>query len=261
MTPKTIVGLVIGLFAFIALLIINPFVKVGAGERGVVLEWGAVTDRVLDEGIHWVMPIKDKVVKMDVTIQKEDETATASSKDLQNVTSNISINYRLDSSHVHTLYQELKKEYSGRVIDPAIQEFIKKTTANYTAEELITRRDEVKNDIRTALTDNLAKNHIIVEDVFITDFQFSKSFNNAIEAKVTAEQKALEAKNKLEQVKFEAEQKVATAEAEAEAIRIQAQAITQQGGKDFVQLRAIEKWNGQLPQQFVPGSAVPFLSL
>ena len=245
----------------IGFAILNPLTIISAGERGVVMEWGAVTDKILDEGPHWVTPIKYNVVKMDVTIQKEERGASASSKDLQVVTSKVTINYTLDPLKVNTLYQNLRKDYSNRIISPAIEEFIKKTTAHYTAEELITQREQVKEDLRQALTENLAKNHIIVDDIFITDFDFSDEFNKSIEAKVTAEQRALEEKNKLEQIKYQAEQKIATAEAEARAIEIQANAINSQGGEDYVSLKAVEKWNGILPTNFVPGSAIPFLNI
>jgi len=253
---------IIGLVIIIALIIMmNPIAIVSAGERGVVLNWGAVSDTVLDEGIHFRIPVMQKIIKMDVTTQKEEQSATASSKDLQIVSTKVAVNYILNPDNTNKIYQKLRKEYNMRVISPTIEEYIKKTTAKYTAEELITKRQEVKEDLRQSITESLSKNDIMVEDIFITDFNFSNQFNAAIESKVTAEQSALEAQNKLEQVKFEAEQKVAKATADAEAIRIQAQAITQAGGKDYVQLQAIEKWDGKLPQQFVPGSAIPFLNL
>ena len=258
---KGVIAFVIAMIALIAFLILNPIVKIHPGERGVVIQLGAVQDNILNEGIHWVTPIIQKVVKMDVTIQKEEKGASAASKDLQIVTSKVAINYHLDPSKVNRLYQTLRRDYSDRVISPAIEEFVKKITAQYTAEELVTKREEVKQDLKVALTENLGTNGIMVDDIFITDFDFSDQFNSSIEAKVTAEQKALEAQNKLEQVKFEAEQRVATAQAEAEAIRIQARAVTQQGGKDYVQLKAIEKWDGKLPQQFIPGMTVPFLNV
>ena len=261
MQKKYIVGAVIFVLALMAFSVLNPIVRITAGQRGVVLQWGAVSDRILDEGIHWLMPIRDEVEKMDVKIQKEEKGATASSKDLQTVTSKVAINYHLDAKKVNTLWQEVGKYYSNRIIAPAIEEFVKKTTAKYTAEQLITKREDVKADLKMALVENLSKNNIIVDDIFITDFQFSDKFNQAVEAKVTAEQRALESKNKLEQVKFEAEQKIAKAKADAESIRIQAQAITQQGGKDYVQLQAIEKWDGKLPTQMIPNGTVPFLDL
>jgi len=258
---KAIVATIIAVVAVIVFLIVNPFVKVGAGQRGVVLKWGAVQATILDEGIHWITPLSKKVKKMDVTIQVEEAKATASSKDLQTVNSEVTINYHLDADKVNVIYQDLKKDYSKRIIEPAIQEFIKKATAQYTAEEVITKRENVKEDLKNALIENLSKNNIIVDDIFITDFRFSESFDSAIEAKVTAEQSALEAQNKLEQVKFEAAQRVAKAEAEAMAIKIQAGAIAKQGGKDYVALKAIEKWNGILPAQMIPNATLPFINL
>jgi regulator of protease activity HflC (stomatin/prohibitin superfamily) len=254
-----IVGIIIAVIVVIFLL--NPFVIVNAGERGVVLNWGAVSDTILDEGIHIRIPVMQKVTKMDVKVQKEERGASASSKDLQIVTSKVAINYHLDPTKVNQLWQEVGYDYSNRIISPAIEEFVKKTTAYYTAEELITKREDIKNDLRTAITENLLKNNIVVDDLFITSFDFSDGFNKAIEAKVTAEQNALKAKNDLERVKMEAEQKVTRAKADAESIRIQAQAITQQGGKDYVQLQAIEQWDGKLPSSMIPGGSVPFLNV
>jgi len=261
MDKKIIIGAIIFILALGAFSVLNPIVRITAGQRGVVLNWGAVSDRILDEGIHWLMPVRDEVAKLDVKIQKEEKGATASSKDLQTVTSRVAINYHLDAKKVNKLWQEVGKDYSNRIIAPAIEEFVKKITAKYTAEQLITKREDVKADLKKAITENLVKNSIIVDDIFITDFKFSAKFNQAIEAKVTAEQRALESKNKLEQVKYEAEQKVAQATAEAKAIQIKAQAVTQQGGKDYVQLQAIEKWDGKLPTQMIPGATVPFLNL
>lgn len=260
---KGIVAFIIVIFAFITLLVINPIVKIDAGERGVLQKWGAIdaNKEPLTPGIHWKMPIRDNIVKMDVRTQKEEQGASASSKDLQIVTSKVAINYHLDLEKVHILYEKLKKDYSNKVITPAIEEFMKKTTAQFTAEELITKREDVKTKLKVAITENLIKNYIVVEDVFITDFDFSEEFNKAIENKVTAEQRALEEKNKLEQIKFQAEQKITTAEAEARAIEIQAKAINSQGGEDYVQLQAVAKWNGVLPTQIVPNGTVPFINL
>lgn len=260
-TPKIIIGTIATLIVILVLLTLSPFVKIDAGERGVVLNWGAVSDTILDEGIHWRIPIQQEIIKMDVTTQVEESGTSAASKDLQIVTTKVAINYELDALRVNSIYQKLRKEYSKRIVAPTIEELIKKTTAKFTAEELVTRREDVKQDLKLNITESLASNSIVVKDIFITDFAFSKQFDEAIEAKVTAEQRALEAKNKLEQVKFEAEQRVAQAQAEAEAIKIQAQAVTQQGGKDYVQLKAIEKWNGNLPTQMIPGGTVPFLNL
>lgn len=258
---KKFIFIPISIVVLIVILLINPIVTVGAGKRGVVTRWGAVQDRILGEGISLVAPIADNVVKMDVKTQKEEREASSASKDLQAVNTTVAINYRLDPTKVNKIYQSVGNDYAVKIIDPAIQEYIKSATSKYTAEELITKREQVKEYLQTHLKENLAKNDILLEDVFITDFKFSDSFDKAIESKVTAEQRALESKNKLEQVKFEAEQQIATAKAEAESIRIKAQAVTQQGGADYVKLQAIQKWDGKLPVQMIPGSAVPFIDL
>lgn len=258
---KLIAGIVIVFVALMAFLILNPFVKISAGERGVVLRWGAVQDEILGEGIHWITPIAKSVKELDVKIQKEQVSASAASKDLQTVTTVLALNYHLIPDKVNRLWQNVGESYKERIIDPAIQEAVKAVTAKYTAEELVTKRSIVKDDVKAVLAERLQKEFINVDDVSIVNFDFSDQFNKAIEAKVTAEQNALAAKNKLEQVKFEADQRITQAKAEAEAIRIQAQAITQQGGRDYVDLKAIEKWNGQLPAQMIPGSSVPFINL
>lgn len=245
MTPKSIIALIAFFFGVIILIVINPLVIISAGERGVVLTWGAVEDKILSEGIHWVTPIAQDVEKLDVKTQKEEVEVSAASKDLQNVSSKIALNYHLQEDKVNQLWQKIGKDYKSRIIDPAIQESMKAITAKYTAEELITKREQVKEEAKANLRERLATEYINVDELSIVNFSFSPEFDKAIESKVRAEQDALAQKNVLEQRKYEAEQVVVAAKAEAEAIRIKAAAITQQGGKDYVDLQRINKWNGQ----------------
>jgi len=258
---KKIFAGVVAVVALIAFLILNPIIIIRAGYRGVILDWGAVSNRVLDEGIHWVIPIKQSVQKVDVSIQKVSKDVSAASKDLQTVHAKIALNYRPDPLKVNSVYQNFRHEYADRVVAPTIEEYTKKTTAHYTAEELITKRELVKSDLKKSITEALATSGLAAIDVFMTDFDFSKDFNQSIEAKVRAEQMALQEKNNLEAIKFKAQQIVATAEANAKAIKISAEAINSTGGRDYVQLQAITKWDGKLPVQMVPGGAVPFLNL
>ena len=246
---------------FLVLIALNPFVVVSAGHRGVVMNWGAVSEEIYGEGLHWRTPIVQSVAIIDVQIQKEEVEAGGASKDLQELNTIVALNYHLEPSTVNTLYQNIGVGYSAKIIDPAIQEAVKAATAKYTAEEAITKRSQVKEDIKQLLRERLAKEFIIVDELSVKDFDFSQSFNEAIEAKVTAEQEALQAKNVLEKVKFQAEQRIAQATAEAEAIRIQAESISKQGGDNYVQMKAIEKWDGKLPEQMIPGAAVPFIDL
>lgn len=258
---KVIIGAVIAFIALIVFMSINPLVIVHPGQRGVVIRLGAVLDNILDEGVHFIMPITESVKIMNVQIQKIDVEAEASSKDLQMVHTKVTLNYHYDPTKVNKIYQTLSDGADTRVIGPAIQEYMKKSTAMFTAEELVTKRELVKDDFHKSLASALSVNNIIVDNTFITNFEFSKAFNEAIEQKVTAEQNALMEKNNLQKVKYESEQRVNRAEAEARAIAIQAKAVTSQGGKDYVQLKAIEKWDGHLPTQMVPGSSVPFIDL
>lgn len=243
MSAKSITSLVIGVVVIGLILLLNPFVQVSAGERAVVTHFGAVSGE-LGPGIHFLAPITSGAVVMNVQTQKEQTTAGASSKDLQQVSAEIAVNYNVDPSKVSDLYTKVGTGYKSTIIDPAIQEVVKQVTANYTAEELITKRTQVTSDMQTALTEKLTPNDIIVTAVNVTNFDFSPTFNQAVEAKVTAQQNAQAAQNKLVQVQAEAAQTVAKAQADAEAIKIQAAAINSQGGADYVLLQQINKWNG-----------------
>lgn len=249
---------VVAIMAVIIVIIAWPFGIVGAGERGVLLRWGAVTDKVVGEGLYVLVPVMDRVVLMDVKIQKEEVVATAASKDLQTVNSKVALNYHVDPEKVAEIYQDIGVDYRVRLIDPALQESVKSTTAKYTAEELITKREQVRDDIRSHLVEKLEPRGILIDDFNIVDFQFSAAFDQAIELKVTAEQSALAAKNKLEQIKFEAEQKIAEARGKAEALRIESAAL--QSSPQILELRALEKWDGKLPAVMGDGST-PFVDV
>ena len=248
---------VIIVIAVIVMIVNSPFGTVGAGERGVQLRFGAVTGKVFDEGLYFRIPFIEHVQKMDVRIQKDEVAASAASKDLQIVTSKIALNYHLDPDAVNIVWQEVGKNYNSRIIAPSIQEAVKAESAKFTAEELITKREEVKEKIKANLAVRLLKRSIIVDEFNIIDFEFSAAFNTAIEAKVTAEQLKLKADRDLERIVIEAEQKVADAIGKAEAIRIEAVALRQ--NPQVVELRWIEKWDGKVPLYW--GEASPFIGI
>lgn len=254
---KVIIVLVV---IFVVILVLNPFVIVGAGERGVVLTFGAVQKAVFDEGLHLRIPMVQKIIKVDVRVQKSQVDAESVSKDLQDTHSTIAINYHAIPNMAGWIYQNLGVQYKERIIDPAVQEVVKAVTAKYTAVELITQREKVRSEIKDSLKQRLAGYNIGVDDFSIINFKFSQQFTQAIESKQTAEQFALKAQRDLERIKIEAEQKVTQAKAEAEALRLQKANIT----PELVSLRqieasmkAIEKWDGHLPK--VTGGAIPFI--
>lgn len=248
----------VALLVILIIFIMFPFAKVNTGEKGLVTHFGAFNGQVIGQGLHYRTPIYTHIVKMNVQVQAVSVEASAASKDLNNVATVLTLNFHVDPDRVGLLYQNIGTDYPNKVIAPALQEAIKATTAKYTAEELITKREAVKSDALVVLRERLAKSYIIVDDLSITNFDFSASFNAAIEAKVTAEQDALASKNKLEQVKYEAQQQIETAKASAESIKIQAQALAQ--NQELVKLKAVEKWNGVLPQ-YMMGNATPFIDL
>lgn len=255
---------IIGVVTVFLLLMLNPFVVIGAGERGVVLNFGAVQKEVLDEGLHVRIPIMQKIVIMNVQVQKGEGQGDAASKDLQQVTTNVAVNYHLDPKKVAEVYQKIGTfdAVGDRIILPAVSESVKAATAQYTAEELISKRQEVREKIRQHLLIRLAVYGVIIDDFSIVNFAFSREFNNAIESKTTAEQLKLKAERDLERIKIEAEQKITQAQAEAESLRLQKENVTENLIKlrqIEMQQRAIEKWDGKLPQ--VTGGATPFIDL
>jgi len=245
-------------FAFIIfLLLFGCFYIISPGERGVLITLGNPDMVPKSEGLGFKIPIIQKIVIMDIKTQKYESESEAASKDLQTVTTKIAVNYHLTPETVPMLYKEIGLGYQDRVIQPAEQESIKATTAKFTAEDLIVKREDVRQDMKELLKEKLAPRGIIVEDVLITNFDFSKSFNDAIEQKVTALQLKLKAQNDLERIKIEAEQITTKAGAEAEALRLKKQSITPelvqlsqievQSKALDIQKLAIEKWNGQVP--------------
>lgn len=251
-TGMVVVLVIIGLVFF------NSVVgTIGAGQRGILLRFGAVTSTIYNEGLYFKLPFVEEVKKMDVKVQKEQTEATSASRDLQAVHAIVALNFHIDPLKVSKIYQEIGIDYSDKLIDPAIQESVKASTAKFTAEELISKREIVRAEMKTLLKEKLQSYGILVDDVNIVNFNFSESFNTAIESKVTAEQDALAAKNKLERIKFEADQKVAEAKGKAEAMRIESEAL--KSNPEVLQLRALEKWNGILPQ--VTSANVPFINV
>lgn len=246
--------ILVGLFI---LVLFGPVYIVPAGYRGVLLTFGKADEYPKGEGLGFKFPFIQSVVKMEVRTQKYEADATAASKDLQIVTAKIATNYRLVPGDVVKIYNTLGESYPERIIQPLEQEVVKATTAMYTAEELITRREEVRQEIKRLLTERLAERGIIVEEISITNFDFSESFNNAIEAKVVQLQNSETARNKMEQIKFEAQQRIIEAQGKANATYIEAKALRE--NPDILQLRAIERWDGRTP--LVVGGVVPFLSL
>jgi regulator of protease activity HflC (stomatin/prohibitin superfamily) len=256
---KTLIGL--GAAALVVLvLLFSCFRIVPPGSRGIDVRLGSVNG-VYDQGLHFKLPFIEKIVLVSVQTQKDQVDASAASKDLQDVQTTVAVTDRIDPAHVADVYQRVgygNGILTDTIVIPAIQESLKAATAQFTAEELVTKRELVKEKMKQALAERLAENFVLVDDVSIVNFKFSDVFERSIEAKVAAEQDALAAQNKLAQVKFEAQQKIETAKADAESIKIQAEALAQ--NQELVKLKAVEKWDGKLPT-YMMGTATPFIDL
>lgn len=257
------------------ILLVEILGSVGAGEIGIRTRFSKVVS-IVNQGLYFKIPFVESVKILDTKTRtinydkngnegdsRDSSSLTGASKDLQDVSIGVMVNYKIDSTKAEEIYNQYKTNinFESNVIEPIIRETVKSVSAQYTAEELVTKRLEYSDKVTALLTERFMSKQSILERFSITNFEFSKAFSSAIEAKVTAVQNAEASKNKLEQVKYEAQQTIEKAKAEAEAIRIQAQAINSQGGADYVQLQAVAKWNGVLPTQFIPNGSVPFINL
>ena len=245
----------------------NTAVIVDAGHVGVVTRFGAVTGTIFEQGLNYKIPFAESVWVADVRTQKEQVDAAAASRDLQEVKSTIALNYHLDAKQAAAVYRQLGPQYKTRIVDPAIQEAFKFTTAQFTAEELITQREVVKQRAREFLRERLGAFNVLVDELNIVSFEFAKSFNDAIEAKQVAAQRVQQSLNEQQRAKVEADTKVITAQGDASAVLTrakaasEAQSLQRQTLSDiYVQFLAVDKWDGKMPA--VTGSgATPFIAL
>src|ERR687894_2115271 len=279
---RVIIPAIIGFILLI--VIIAASVKiVEAGHRGVLLNFGAVdTSLSLNEGIHFVIPFRDNVIPIEVRTQRITENAASASNDLQDVSTQVALNYHVDPATAQILYQQIGFDYANRVIAPAIQESVKQISARFNAENLITNRETVKSEIEANIKARLAPYNIVVEALSITEFQFTEQFRRAVEAKVEAEQRALQATNDLRRIEIEAQQAEARAIGEQQANIARAEGVRQaavlqaQGEAEAIQIVEAElrenprylewlktqRWDGVLP--LVTGGAegaTPFIEI
>ena len=244
----------------IFMTILSSFYTVKSGTRKLVLTAGEATS-VSSEGLNFKIPFYQQTKEVNIKTLQATQAARAASKDLQIVSSTISVNYHFNSEKLLETYSNTGFEIQESIISPRIQETLKAVAAKYSAEQLITQREKAKADIDTILKKDLAKYNIIVEDVQLTEFNFSEGFNDAIEAKQTEEQNTQKSRNVLERIKVEAEQRVTQAKGEAEAIKIQSEAITSNGGMAYVELKKIEKWDGKLPTYMAGSESNAMISI
>ena len=263
--PRTI-GILIILF-IIFIFFWGSFVIVPAGNRGVVLWWGSVENRIMGEGLNFKVPVAERVIKVDVRVQPHPfKEIDAASKEYQIVKLTGMMNFHIDPSYVNYLYQKVGLDFANKVIDPAFNDFVKEVVPIYQITEILPKREEIRKRAMMKLGDNLARYHIIVDDIYFANIRFSPEYEKAVEAKQVAQQQVETQRQVLAQREIEAQQKVATAKGEAESILVVAQGqakandvLSRSISPILVEYKGIEKWNGILPQ--FTGGVVPFVDL
>ena len=264
-----IVGIVV-IAAFAAVAILSSIKIVPAGCTGVVTTFGEVSDTSLTEGLHFVVPFAQKVEVISNKIQIYEATADAVSKDLQAVSTKIAVNYRIRSEASARIFRDIGVDYKDVILMPTVQEGMKSVCAKYNAEQLISQRASVAEEIKTELEGKVNEYGIEIEKFNIVNFDFSKEFNEAIEAKQVAEQNLIKTRTEQNQAivvaEAEAKKKVIAAEADAKAIKARADAqaaanktISESLNPSLIQYQTIERWNGVLPK--VAGSANPLIAM
>jgi regulator of protease activity HflC (stomatin/prohibitin superfamily) len=235
------------IFLTLALILIlsSFFVIVNAGQRGVLMKFGELQDQVLSEGIHVIIPVVNTVEKLSVRVQKKEKSTEASSKDLQDVFTDVALNWHIIPEKSNLIFQHIGNESSivDRIIEPAIEEALKAVIAEYTAEEIITKRRQVKAEVDNFLTERLTSYYLVVDDIALVEVNFSEKFGEAVETKQIAEQEAKKAGFMAIKAAKEAEAKVNLARGEAEAQGL----IKTTLNNELLKKQTIEKWDGKLP--------------
>ncbi|GIP53502.1 MULTISPECIES: prohibitin family protein [Paenibacillus] len=240
----------------------SSFAQVEYGHVGLYKTFGKLNSNILSPGIHLKVPFVQSVIQVNTQVTKAETDTSASSKDLQPVSTHVAVNYSVNKESAYNLMNNIGGNFDAIIINPAVQEIVKEVTARYQAEDLIAKRDVVAGEISEHLTNRLAKYDLIVNEINIVNFKFSDAFNQSIEAKQVAQQQALKASNDLKRIEIEAKQKIAQAQAEAESLKLKKQEVTPelvQLKQIEVQEKALEKWDGRLPS--VTGGATPFIDI
>ncbi|MCK5243535.1 prohibitin family protein [bacterium] len=255
---KGVSGLVIAGVIILLLFVLNPIVIIGAGERGVVFSrFSGVQQNVMMEGLNFRIPGIESIIKFDIKTQKLERLSQGASKDLQEVNLRTVVNYHLQADKVSKLYQEVGVDFERKVIEPSIQEAVKAGTAQFPVENIIVERPRLKAIIAEILRKKLVEYDIILEDVNLTDIEFSAEFNRVVEQKQIEEQKIKTAEYKKKQAEQHKATVILAAQGEAEKQRL----IRLQVTKDIVALEWIKKWDGKLPETVMGGDAVPMINL
>ena len=282
----------IGALIFAGSISFLGFSQIDAGYRGVKLTWGKVVSDSLPEGLYFYNPISTSMVAIDTRLQRAKIKLETYTKDIQQATMSLTVNYNIDPTKAHELYQRIGLAYQNTLIEPNVLSAVKDVVGKVEADKFINNREVVTQEIKEKISGILSPSHIIVQEVAIEDIAFSAAFESAIEAKQIATQEAIKSQNETVRVTEEGKQQVIKAKAEADsqkaaseakayAIKVESEAkaeATKQIGlaeaaairekskalsenSRLVELTKAEKWNGALPQNMYGSAPLPILDL
>lgn len=276
MTRASIVVVVV----VIALLIVNPFYKIPSGYCGVLLNFGSVRAPALGPGLHMAIPVYQQIVLVSTQPQTLTSKESAATHDLQDVHTSVAVTFHIAPADALTFYENFRsiETLGRRIIGPVVSNDVKAITANYNAEELITKRDIVDSQIKELIIKSLQRYHLTIEAVNTANFAFSHAYAQAIEAKQVAQQEALQAQYTLQQTRISSQQQVVQAKAQADAtieaaqgqakamlVTAQAQSkanalVSQSLTPALLQQKALDRWNGTMPTYLTGDAPLPFIA-
>jgi len=252
-----VIGTIITVSLLIMIIFLGSFRTIKSGEVGLRIRFGKIVDSSLKEGINFKIPFIEKIKKVNIKVQKVELNTESSSKDLQTITTQLAVNYKVEGDSASNLYKTVGNSYEETILIPAIQESIKAVMSEYTAEQTITKRNEVSDKCLEEIQSKMEKYGIHIAEFNIIDLDFSQAYSQAIEEKQVAEQKVLTAKQELEKSKVEAEKRIVEAEATNRANELLKQNVTD----EVLMKQFIEKWDGKLPTTYAGDDILKMFNL
>lgn len=259
MSLKAIVSIAVAVIFLVVFMAMKPFEVVDTGHRGIQVRFGKVEGGSLDEGLYFINPFTTNIVEMDTRTQRLEHKEMAYTKDVQQATISYVVNFNLDKTAAHIIYQEVGRDWEEKLVPQVISGTVKNVIGKWDAVDLVSNRDKASVAIEEAVRNALSLQHVTVTKFEITEIDYNDEFEKAVENKVTAIQNAIAEQNRTVQIQEQATQKVISAKAEAESMAIRAQALTQ--NKALVEYEAVMKWDGKLPQYMLGNGALPFINV
>jgi prohibitin 2 len=257
---KILMWAAVAVIAIVVISVAGCGIKVvDTGQRGIKTRFGEVVSESLPEGLYFFNPLTSAIVEMDTRVQRVDAETDTYTRDVQQAAIKYTLNYRLQQNAAHLMYRDIGRDWEQKLIPQVVLGTLKEVIGVWDAVDLISNRDKAANAAFESIRSSLSERNVEVSRFEITDISYTKEFENSVEQKVIAQQKAIEEQNRTKQIEEQARQKVLSAEAEAKSMQIRAEALEQNA--KLVEWEAVQKWNGVLPQYMLGSGATPFINL